>query len=202
MIPCRALLDVVVGGSDQCQQDALDILADVPGFSQPGGIRDRQRNVQDPGQRLGKQRLAAAAWARAAGCSTSAARCRARRTAFTLVMVVDGDRKRPLRSLLPDDVLAQDRVYLARLGSIVHAEARPDRSIPIEDLVAELDALVADVNPGAGDQPSRPVAAISRRSCNGGLRRSSWSAAFGPFSRSRRCVARAERDRGFPRGAR
>ena len=73
--PGLGLLDVVVGGLDQLEEDVLDVLADVAGLGQRRGVGDRERDVEDPGQRLGEQRLAAAGRARAAGCSTSAARC-------------------------------------------------------------------------------------------------------------------------------
>ena len=54
------LLDVVVGGLDQLQEDVLDVLADIPGLGQRGRVGDRERDVEDPGQGLGEQRLAAA----------------------------------------------------------------------------------------------------------------------------------------------
>ena len=54
------LLDVVVGGLDQLEQDVLDVLAHVAGLGQGGGIGDRERHVQHPGQGLGEQGLARA----------------------------------------------------------------------------------------------------------------------------------------------
>jgi hypothetical protein len=67
-------------------------------------------------------------------------------------VVVDGNRERPLGRLLPDDVLVQDRVDLLRLGERLELEARRGRQLLVDDLVAEIDALVADVDAGAGDQ--------------------------------------------------
>jgi hypothetical protein len=58
--PGLRLLDVVVGGLDQLEQDVLHILADVAGLGQRGGVGDGERDVEDLGQRLGQQRLAAA----------------------------------------------------------------------------------------------------------------------------------------------
>ena len=58
--PGLGLLHVEVGRLDQLQQDVLDVLTDVPGLGQRGGVGDRERHVQDPGERLGQQRLAAA----------------------------------------------------------------------------------------------------------------------------------------------
>ena len=58
--PGLGLLDVVVGGLDQLEQDVLDVLADVAGLGQRGRVGDRERHVEDPRERLREQRLAAA----------------------------------------------------------------------------------------------------------------------------------------------
>ena len=58
--PRLGLLDVVVGGLDQLEQDVLDVLADVAGLGQRGRVGDRERHVEDPRERLREQRLAAA----------------------------------------------------------------------------------------------------------------------------------------------
>jgi hypothetical protein len=67
-------------------------------------------------------------------------------------VVVDGDRERPLGGFLPDHVLVQDLVDLARLGEVLQLERRRCGELLVDDLVAEIDALVADVYAGAGDQ--------------------------------------------------
>ena len=53
-------LDVVVGGLDQLEEDVLDVLADVAGLGERGGVGDGERHVEHPRQRLRQQRLAAA----------------------------------------------------------------------------------------------------------------------------------------------
>ena len=58
--PGLGLLDVEVGGLDQLEQDVLDVLADVAGLGQRRRVGDRERDVEDPRQRLRQQRLAAA----------------------------------------------------------------------------------------------------------------------------------------------
>ena len=58
--PGLGLLDVEVGGLDQLQEDVLDVLADVAGLGQRGRVGDRERDVEDPRERLREQRLAAA----------------------------------------------------------------------------------------------------------------------------------------------
>ena len=52
--------EIVVGVLKQLQQDVLDVFADVAGFGERRGVADGERHVEDAGQRLGQQRLAAA----------------------------------------------------------------------------------------------------------------------------------------------
>ncbi len=80
-----------------------------------------------------------------------------------LVVVVDGDRERPLRRLLADHILFEEaedlfrlrKLELAGLGLAGLGEALFD------DLVAELDALVADVDAGTGDELLHLLLALS-----------------------------------------
>jgi hypothetical protein len=67
-------------------------------------------------------------------------------------VVVDRYRERALGLLLPHDVLVEDAVDLLRLGEVVDVEARRCRELLVDDLVTEIDALVADVDARAGDQ--------------------------------------------------
>ena len=57
-------LDVPVGGLDQLEQDVLDVLADVTGLGERGGVGDGERHVEHPGQRLRQVGLAACRWGR------------------------------------------------------------------------------------------------------------------------------------------
>src|SRR3546814_17588591 len=52
-------LDIVVGRLQQLEDDVLDILADIAGLGQRGGVGHRERHVDDAGQRLRQQGLAA-----------------------------------------------------------------------------------------------------------------------------------------------
>src|SRR5204863_9580143 len=49
-------------------------------------------------------------------------------------------------------VLVEDVVDLPRLGQVLDVEARRGGELLVDDLVAEIDALVADVDARAGDQ--------------------------------------------------
>ena len=67
-------------------------------------------------------------------------------------MVVDRDGQRALGALLADDVLVQDVIDLTGLRQALELEGRRGGELLVDDLVAEIDALVADVDAGAGDQ--------------------------------------------------
>jgi hypothetical protein len=66
-------------------------------------------------------------------------------------VVVDSYGEGALRPVLADDVLVEDVVDLTRLGKIFELERRRRGELFIDDLVAEVDALIADVDAGAGD---------------------------------------------------
>jgi hypothetical protein len=67
-------------------------------------------------------------------------------------VVVDRYGEGALGAVLADDVLVQDAVDLARLGKVLELEGRRSGELLIDDLVAEVDALVADIDAGAGDE--------------------------------------------------
>jgi hypothetical protein len=151
--PGLGLLDVEVGGLDQLEQDVLDVLADVARLGERGRVGDRERDVEDPRERLGEQRLAAAGRAEQEDVRlleldlvVLLAHLHA------LVVVVDGDRERSLGLLLRDDVVVEDGVDVARARQVVEVELGRSGQLLVDDLVAEIDALVADVDAGAGDQ--------------------------------------------------
>jgi hypothetical protein len=67
-------------------------------------------------------------------------------------VVVDGHREGPLRLFLADYVLVEDRVDLLRLRQVLEVEGGSGCQLLVDDLVAEIDAFVADVDAGSGDQ--------------------------------------------------
>src|SRR5438552_2306978 len=151
--PGLGLLDVEVRRLDQLQEDVLDVLADVTGLRQRGRVGNRERHVEDSRERLRQQRLPAT-----------------RRTEqedvrlleldlgvvvphlHALVVVVDRDGERALRFLLRHDVVVEDGVDVLRPREVVEVELRGSGQLLVDDLVAEIDALVADVDAGPGDQ--------------------------------------------------
>ncbi len=152
--PGLGLLDVVVGGLDELEQDVLDVFADVPGFGERGGVGDRERHLQQARQRLREERLAAAG-----GTDQQDVRLLQLDVGVAvavglhaLVVVVDRDGEDLLRLLLADHVVVQVLVDLTRLRELVELHFRALRQLFFDDLVAEIDALVADVDAGTGDE--------------------------------------------------
>jgi hypothetical protein len=152
--PGLGLLDVVVGRLDQLEQDVLDVLTDVAGLGEGGGVGDRERHVEHPGQRLGQQRLPAAGGAEQddVGLLELDVARGGRPDLDPLVVVVDRDRQDLLGVVLADHVVVEEVVDLLGLGQLVELELGGLRQLLFDDLVAEVDALVADVHPGPGDQ--------------------------------------------------
>ena len=111
------LLDVVVRGLNQLEEDVLDVFADVARFGERGGVGDRERHVEHARQRLREIRLAAARRSdqqdvRLAEFDLGVVVTRL----DALVVVVDRDRKNLLRMVLADDVVIEETEDLLRLG--------------------------------------------------------------------------------------
>ncbi len=154
--PGLGLLDVVVGGLDQLEEDVLDVLADVARLGEGGGVGDGERDVQHAGEGLRQEGLAAAG-----GPDEEDVRLRqldlvavgvGAAELDALVVVVDGDREDLLRLVLADDVVLQEGEDLRRLGQLVEAELTRLGELLLDDLVAQVDALVADVDARSCDE--------------------------------------------------
>ena len=153
--PGLGLLHVEVGGLDQLEEDVLHVLAHVARLGERRGVRDRERHVEDLRQRLGEQRLAAAGGTEQqdVGLLELEVLLGLRLHHLdALVVVVDRDRERALGRLLAHHVLLEDRPDLLRLREILEIEGRGARQLLVDDLVTEVDALVADVDAGTGDE--------------------------------------------------
>src|SRR5690606_32297713 len=80
-----------------------------------------------------------------------------------LVMVVDGDRKRALGRMLPDHVLVEDRADLGgcRQLALLAAARALGTGLVTNDVVAKLDAFIADEHRRSGDQLAHFVLALA-----------------------------------------
>ena len=151
--PGLGLLDVEVRGLDQLQENVLDVLADVAGLGQRRRVGDRERDVQDPRQRLRQQRLPAAGRPEQEDVRLLQLDVGVLGPHLhALVVVVDRDRERALRLFLRDDVVVEDGVDVLRARQVLEVERGGSRQLLVDDLVAEIDALVADVDPRSSDQ--------------------------------------------------
>jgi hypothetical protein len=155
-------LDVVFGRLQELEDDVLHILADVAGFGQRGRVRHREGHVEDAGERLREQRLAAAR-----GPDQQDVRFRQFDVGGLggmvqpLVVVVYRDREHALGMHLPDDVIVEHVADVAR-GRYAVGGLEPGglRLLP-DDVHAELDAFIADEDSRARDQLAHLVLALS-----------------------------------------
>ena len=149
-----SLLDVVISRLDELQQDVLDVFAHVPRLGERRRVGNGERDVEHLCQGLGQERLPAACRAEqqdigllqldvAIGVAASL---------HPLVVVVDRHREDLLGPLLADHVVVQEIENLRRLGELVEADLGRLGKLLLDDVVTEVDALVADVDARAGDE--------------------------------------------------
>ncbi len=155
-------LDIVVGRLQQLEDDVLDILADIAGFRQRGGVGHGERHVEDARQRLRQHGLADAG-----GADQQDVRLRQLDVAMLggvvqpLVMIVHRDRKHPLRLRLADDVVVEDLADFPRCRNAVTLLAYDGLVLLADDVHAQFDAFVADEHRGAGDELAHFVLALA-----------------------------------------
>src|ERR1700751_2462148 len=161
------LLDVVIALLQQLLDDVLDVLAHVAGFGEGRRVRDGEGHVQEPRERLGEQRLAAAGGADEQDVALGnldlllgGARGVAGTGLQALVVVVDRDREHFLGALLADDVFVEDFLDLVGLRELVARALGAVLELLPDDVVAELDAFVADEHRGTCDQLTDLVLAL------------------------------------------
>src|SRR4051795_3774100 len=153
------LLDVEVGGLDQLQENVLDVFTDIAGLGERSGIGDCERHVQQTRQRLGKVRLAAAGWPEQHDVALGQLHLVAPADACALlvldapVVVVDRDRQDLLGLVLTDDIIVEEGADLPWRRQLLETDLAGVGQLLFDDLVAEVDALVADVDAGPGNQP-------------------------------------------------
>ena len=151
-------LDVIVGGLDELEQDVLDVLADIAGFGQRGGVGDGERDVEHLGQRLRQVGLAAPGRAEHEDVGLGQLHGLGTRVAGllpgldALVVVVDRDGEGALGGVLTDDVALEELADLRGLGQLVELDVIGVGELLFDDLVAQIDALVTDVHAWSGDE--------------------------------------------------
>src|SRR6266849_3785576 len=151
---------------EQLLDDVLHVLADIARLGERGRVGDDARNVQEARHRLREQRLA-----RSGGADKEDVRFGEldlvvlREVLQALVVVVYRDRKDLLGEFLPDHVLVQypadfpgrRQVGFGGLAALVRGAFLAD------DVVAQLDALVADEHRRSGDQLPHLMLALAAK---------------------------------------
>src|SRR5262245_44055944 len=145
--------DVAVGRLQQLQDDVFHVLSDVAGLGERRGVDDGERDFEHPRQGLREQRLAGSGRAdqqdvRFLNLDVTAPL----HHLYPLVVLVDGDGQFLLRVFLPDHVFVEEIFDLRRFRKRRARGGGFLLSVIADDLDADVDALVADVNGGACDQ--------------------------------------------------
>ncbi len=155
--------DVVAGVLNELEEDVLHVLADVAGLGQSGGVGHGKGHAQLAGEGARQQRLAGPRGpdqqdVRLFHLHVAVALTLAR---DPLVVVVNRHRHHALGAFLADDVLVQKALDLLGRRQVVEELPRDHVLFFVEDLLADGDALVADVDARPGDQPAGHVGAFS-----------------------------------------
>ena len=148
------LLDIVVAGLQQLENDVLDVLAHIACFGQRRRVGHGEGHVEGLGQRLRQQRLA-----RTGRPDEQDVRLRQldivalAAVLEALVVVVHRDREHALGAVLADHVVIQRDEDVARGGNTaILLSGETGLGLLADDVVAQLDAFIADEHGGAGDQ--------------------------------------------------
>lgn len=153
-------LHIVIGGLYEPQKNVFDILADISRFGQRGRIRNCKRNIERLCKRLRKVGFADAG----RSYEKDVALCKLHivvRVLFLrflcgivvqkpLVVIVNRDRQRDFRFVLPDHILVKRCFDLGGYGKGIAVKRKVRRlllSVVGNDLIARFYAVVADVCP-------------------------------------------------------
>src|SRR2546429_7225171 len=145
--------DVAVGGLKKFQDDVLDVFAHITGFGQGRSIDDCERNAEHARQRLGQQSLAGARRTNQDDIrflNFDVGAPAGQLNAF--VMLIDGDGQTLLGFVLADNVFVEKSFDLARLGQRRTRGHRLSLLVVADDLVADVDTLIADIHRGPGNE--------------------------------------------------
>ena len=158
------LLDIAVGLLDEAQEDVLHILAHVAGLGQGGRIHDRERHIEEASQASRQVSLTRARGAEQEDVGLGAQHVLSvagLARAHALVVVVHGHRQGALGAVLTDHPRVQEFVDFARLRQRCRRRGRLLRTqLLFDDLVAQLNALVADIRAGATDELTHLLLAL------------------------------------------
>src|SRR2546421_3878518 len=145
--------DVAVRGLQKFQNDVLNVFADIACFCQRRRVDDGEWDAQHAGERLCQQSFARTRWPDQNDIGFLNLNIRpSARQFYSLVMLIDGDRQTLLGFVLADDVLVEKILDFAGFWQRRSRGYRFSLLIVGDDLVADVNALIADVNGGTGDE--------------------------------------------------
>ena len=147
--------DIAVGRLNQAQQDIFNILAHIAGFGQRRGVGNGKGHVQDARQRLGQIGLAAAGGANHEDVGFLQFHIPGLLGGVdAFIVVIYGHAQRALGLVLPDHILIQHGLHFGgqRQGGRIGRGGAHGGYVVGNDIIAQLDALIADVYIGAGYQ--------------------------------------------------
>ena len=158
------LLDVAVGLLDEAQEDVLHVLTHVTSLGQRGRVHDREGHVEEAGEAARQVCLTRARGAQQEDVGLGAQHVLSvagLARAHALVVVIHGHRQGALGTVLADHPGVQEFVDFTRLwqrrrrrGGLLRTE------FLLDDLVAQLNALVADIRAGATDELTHLLLAL------------------------------------------
>ena len=144
--------------------DVLNILANISRFGERGGIGNRERHVQQTSQCFSEQGFAGARGAHQQNIALREFDFVIAVTRLdTLVVVVNGHCKSALGARLTDDVLIQRIKNLAWLRQMTTCRRTLLFQLFADDVIAELNALIANEHTRASDQFANLVLALSAK---------------------------------------
>ena len=153
------LLNVIIRVLNQPQEDVLHILANVARFRQAGGVGNGKGHVEDLGQGLGQEGFAAAGGTHQEDIGLLQFHILIGiGGADAFIVVVHRHAQGALGRLLPHHVLIQHGLHFRGLGELLGVVVlrRHDHVIG-DDLLAQQNALIANVNIGTRHQPAHLI---------------------------------------------
>ena len=155
-------LDIVVGRLQQLQDDVLDILADIAGFGERRRIGHGEGHIEDAGERLGEQCLAAAGRADEQDVRLGEFDVVVLLSVVeALVVVVHGDGENLLGVILADDIVVEDLADLMRRRHAVLRLHQRGLVLLADDVHAQFDAFIADEHRRPGNELADLVLALA-----------------------------------------
>ena len=150
-------LGVEICSGDDLEQDVLDVLTHIPRLGEGGRVSNGKRHIEKSRQGLSHQRLAGASWPDHENVRLLELDLVLRAplsSSHAFVVVVHSHGEHLLGLVLAHHVLVEESIDLMRLGEFGERDLLRVRELLLDDLVAQLDALITDVHTRPCDQLS------------------------------------------------